>query len=128
MCEGKTKETTMNMRNHFRTLTLASMLAFSVMSPLAVHVHAEAADPSSTASVPGDCTADQKYQSEDGKTNYSKGDNIPSGARLHAVDPAGNVNQNATYKCEHGNINPALILPTSRHLPVAAPFAGAFGR
>jgi hypothetical protein len=32
----------MQIKNAVRTLSLASMLAFSVMSPLAIHVHAEA--------------------------------------------------------------------------------------
>jgi hypothetical protein len=114
----------MQIKNSVRTLTLASMLVFSVMSPLAVHVHAEANTGSGNASVPGDCTADQGYQSADGKTNYSKGDNIPQGTKVHAVDPNGNVNQNATYKCDNGKVVVALTIQPGRFRPVA-PTAGA---
>jgi hypothetical protein len=117
----------MPIRNHVRTLALASALVFSTVSPLAVHTYAaENQGSGSNASVPGDCTADQGYQSADGKTNYAKGDNIPQGTKVHAVDPNGNVNQNATYKCDNGKVVVALVFtqPTVRHLPVA-PAAGA---
>jgi hypothetical protein len=112
----------MQIKNSVRTLTLASMLVFSVMSPLAAHVHAEAVA-TGGGSVPGDCTADQSYQNaqpnSDGTyTKYSKGDNIPQGTSVKAVDPAGNVNNNATYKCNNGSINPALVIQTGRFHPV----------
>ncbi len=100
------------------------MLVFSVMSPLAVHVHAQDSQ-SSSPSVPGDCTADQKYQRADSpNTNYNPGDNIPQGTKVHAVDPNGNVNQYATYKCDNGKIVVALTVQPGRFLPVM-PSAGA---
>src|SRR5215471_7108732 len=115
----------MNLRSHVRTLALASALVFSTVGPLAMHAYAaENQGSGSNASVPGDCSADQSYQSADGKTNYAKGDNIPQGTKLHAVDPNGNVNQNATYNCDHGKIVVALIRQTQRTFPVA-PSAGA---
>jgi hypothetical protein len=114
----------MQFRNHVRTLALASAIVFSTVSPLAIHAYAAPNDGGGNASVPGDCTADQGYQSADGKTNYAKGDNIPQGTKVHAVDPNGNVNQNATYNCDHGKIVVALIRQTQRTFPVA-PSAGA---
>src|SRR5207253_880240 len=91
------------LRTHARTLALGAMLALSVMSPLAVHVHAEAnSGGSGNPSVPGDCTSDGAYQSADGKTNYKTGDNIPQGTKVHPVDGNGNVNTYGTFKCEHG--------------------------
>jgi hypothetical protein len=114
----------MQIRNSVRTLALASALIFSTVSPLAIHVHAAPNDGGSTASVPGDCSADQSYQSADGKTNYAKGDNIPQGTKLHAVDPNGNVNQNATYSCDHSKIVVAFVLPPHQTRPVAPTSAG----
>jgi hypothetical protein len=115
----------MQIKNSVRTLTLASMLVFSVMSPMAVHVHAEP-NSGGNASVPGDCTADQGYQSADGKTNYSKGDNIPQGTKVHAVDPNGNVNNNATYKCDNSKIVVALVIQTGRFRPVGPTASATF--
>src|SRR4051794_29773779 len=114
----------MQIKNSVRTLTLASMLTMSVLSPFAVHVHAEANSGSGTASVPGDCTADQGYQSSDGKTNYKSGDNIPQGTKVHAIDPNGNVNQNATYKCDHGKVVVALTVQTGRFPTTAVTSVG----
>jgi hypothetical protein len=113
----------MNIHSHIRTLTLASMLAASVMSPLAVHVHAQD-NGSGGGSVPGDCKADQAYQSVDGNSKFKSGDNIPQGTNLRAVDPNGNVNQNAKYKCDNGKVVVALVIQPGRFRPVA-PSAGA---
>ncbi len=111
----------MQIKHSVRTLTLASMLAFSVLSPLAAQVHAEANSGSGNASVPGDCTADQSYQRTDTGTGYSKGDNIAQGTKLYAVDPNGNVNKNATYKCDNGKIVVALSIPPGHFRPVVPP-------
>ena len=114
----------MQIKNSVRTLTLASMLTMSVLSPFAVQVHAEAnSGGSGNASVPGDCTADQAYQSADGATKFQKGDNIAQGTKVRAVDGNGNVNQNATYKCDGGKIIVALIIQPGRFRPVL-PSAG----
>ncbi len=107
----------MQIKHSVRTLTLASMLTLSVLSPFAAHVHAEANTGSGSPSVPGDCTADQSYQGLNG-TKFAKGDNIPQGTKVKAVDPNGNVNENATYKCDGGKIVVALTIQPGRFLPV----------
>jgi hypothetical protein len=115
----------MQIRSHIRTLALTSAIVFSTAGPPAVHAYAAPNDGGSTASVPGDCTADQGYQSADGKTNYAKGDNIPQGTKVHAVDPNGNVNQNATYKCDNGKVVVALVFTQPVRIRPVAPSAGA---
>jgi hypothetical protein len=115
----------MQLWNSVRTMALASALVFSTVSPLAIYAYAvENQGSGSNATVPGDCTADQGYQSADGKTNYAKGDNIPQGTKLHAVDPNGNVNQNATYSCDHSKIAVAMVLPPHQTRPIAPTSAG----
>ena len=122
----------MQIKNSVRTLTLASMLTLSVLSPLAVHVSAATNDGGSGGpSVPGDCTdKDQAYQNANANadgthTQFPKGQNIPRGTSLQAVDPNGNVNQNAKYKCDNGKVGVAtLVIQPGRFRPLA-PSAGA---
>ncbi|HTE86693.1 MAG TPA: hypothetical protein VK821_18410 [Dehalococcoidia bacterium] len=121
----------MQIKNSVRTLTLASMLTLSVLSPFAVHVHADTSGGSGGPSVPGDCTDNnQAYQNANANadgthTQFPKGQNIPQGTSLQAVDPNGNVNDTAKYKCTNGKVGVAtLVIQPGRFRPVG-PVAGA---
>jgi hypothetical protein len=107
----------MQIKNSVRTLTLASMLAMSVLSPLAaVQVHAD----TNQGSGSGSGSSTTQCETSSGMFDPATGASYKAGTKVDVNTKVGDTSDHKQWTCNaDGSWHEALIIQTSRFpLPV----------
>ncbi len=101
----------MQIRQSVRTLSLAAALAFSVLSPVAVHIHAEP----NTGSGSGSGSAKVQCETSSGMFDPATGVSYKSGTKVDVGTTVGDTSDHKKWKCNaDGSWHEALVLPPPR--------------